>query len=45
MDEQFLFDIRKILEDGLEVEDWNCVVDVIDMIRDIQGDFDDDDEY
>jgi len=46
MDEQFLFDIRKSLEDGLECEDWKCIEEAIEMIRDVQGDYDEDDiEY
>ena len=44
MDEQLLSDIKQTLKDALECEDWNCVTDAIDAIREYQGEFDDDDE-
>ena len=44
MDEQFLVDIRKALEDGLACEDWNCVIEAIDIIREAQNDYEDDDD-
>ena len=43
MDDQFLYDIRKALEDGLECEDWNCITEALEMILEYQEDFDTDD--
>lgn len=41
MDEHFLKDLRKLLEDGIENLDWNCVDEAIDMIAESQGEYDD----
>lgn len=45
MDDELLSDIRRSLEDALGCDDWQCVRDALDMIKDFQGDFDDEEEY
>ena len=44
MDEELIFDIRRSLEDALECEDWKCVEDALDMIKEYHGEFNIEDE-
>jgi hypothetical protein len=46
MDEDFLNDLKRLLEDGVDHTDWKCVEDAIELIREACGEFDDEfEEY
>ena len=42
MDEELISDIRRLLEDALECDDWKCVDDALFLIKDAQGEIEDD---
>jgi hypothetical protein len=41
MDEDLLNDIRQLLDDGLENTDWKCIEEALEIVKEAQGDYDD----
>jgi hypothetical protein len=41
MDDHSLTDIKRLLIDGLENTDWKCVEEALEIIKELQGDYDD----
>lgn len=39
-----LYDVKKSLEDALSCEDWKCVEEALDMVKEILGELDDEDD-
>ena len=42
VDGEALHDLRILLEDAIECGDWKCIEDALYIIKDIQGDIEDD---
>lgn len=41
VDKEILQDIRNLIEDAMDCGDWKCIEDALYMIKDIQGEVED----